>query len=54
MFYTSQTHLSFIHEQFSTIRLHLKSIHEKNLKNANDFATIEQTLKFEYKMISLI
>ncbi|CAF2719761.1 unnamed protein product [Rotaria sp. Silwood2] len=45
MFRISQTHISFLHQQFNQIRGYLKSINEKNFKNANDFANIEKTLQ---------
>jgi hypothetical protein len=45
MFHISQTHISFIHQQLSDIRGYLKSINEKNLKNADDFSNMEKTLE---------
>jgi hypothetical protein len=45
MFHISQTHITFIHQQLNSIRVCLKSINEKNLKNAEDCANMEKTLQ---------
>ncbi|CAF1258079.1 unnamed protein product [Rotaria sordida] len=45
MFRASQTHISFLHQQLNQIRRCLKSINEKNFKNANDFANLGNNLQ---------
>ncbi|CAF3308812.1 unnamed protein product [Rotaria socialis] len=45
MFHRSQTHILFLHQHLNQIRGYLKSINEKNFKNANDFSNIEKTLQ---------
>jgi hypothetical protein len=45
MFHQSQTHMSLIHQYLNQIRGCLKSINEKNAKNAEDFLNIEKTLE---------
>ncbi|UJR08914.1 hypothetical protein I4U23_013167 [Adineta vaga] len=45
MFRISQTHMSFIHQQITQIRDCLKSIKEKQEKNADDFSNMEKTLQ---------
>ncbi|CAF3592991.1 unnamed protein product [Rotaria sp. Silwood1] len=45
MFYTSQTHISFLHQQFSQIRTFLKNINERNFKTADEYLAIEKALQ---------
>ncbi|CAF1157950.1 unnamed protein product [Rotaria sordida] len=45
MFRISQTYIAYLHQQLNGIRVYLKSINEKNFKNAHDFANIEKTLQ---------
>ncbi|CAF0924773.1 unnamed protein product [Adineta ricciae] len=45
MFQTSQTHVSFLHQQFLQIRDYLKSINERNFKTADEYSRIEKALQ---------
>ncbi|CAF0927168.1 unnamed protein product [Adineta ricciae] len=45
MFQTSQTHVSFLHQQFFQIRGYLKNINERNVKAADDYSRIEKALQ---------
>ncbi|CAF0967319.1 unnamed protein product [Adineta ricciae] len=45
MFRISHTHMSFILQQLTQIRECLKGINEKQIKNANEFSTMEKTLQ---------
>lgn len=45
MFQASQTHLTFLHQHFSQIRVHLKSIHQRNSKTVDDYLQIEKCLQ---------
>jgi len=51
MFHTSQTHISFLHQQFSQIRIYLKNINERNFKTADDYSRIEKTLQYSFFLI---
>ncbi|CAF3308914.1 unnamed protein product [Rotaria socialis] len=45
MFHISETHISFLHQQFSQIRTYLKNINERNFKTADEYWAIEKSLQ---------
>ncbi|CAF3840896.1 unnamed protein product [Adineta steineri] len=45
MFHISQTHISFLHQQFSQIRIYVKNINERNFKTAEEYFRIEKALQ---------
>jgi hypothetical protein len=48
MFQISQTHVSFLHQQFSQIRTYLKNINERNFKSADEYFRIEKSLQYKF------
>jgi hypothetical protein len=45
MFQLSQTHIAFLLQQFSQIRIYLKNINERNFKIADEYLRIEKSLQ---------
>ncbi|CAF0891827.1 unnamed protein product [Rotaria sordida] len=45
MFRISETHISFLYQQFSQIRTYLKNINERNFKTADEYLAIEKSLQ---------
>lgn len=45
MFQISQTHITFLHQQFSQIRIYLKNINERNYQIADEYFRIEKSLQ---------
>jgi hypothetical protein len=45
MFQISQTHITFLLQQFAQIRMYLKNINERNFKIADEYFRIEKSLQ---------